>query len=246
MRELYELYLELGHEVVEEKIKKPMELYLHTLHDCNVTSISSLNTFDANDMRSYKFGDSTFDEDDLFSPPSFDGEIYFDDTLPPIYDDYCYDTYSIKNKIFQVDHDKNDSCDSYFFEFSPTITNEKDFAYVGSNKFSMLVDHDKKVLCDTYIVEFVHDPTEFCYEKGTYAYRYFNNIKFPLFMFKVLKLHLFCLRMLIALCFNELFCCNILIHGKHISLKCVSYLLLDALLCFNSYSLVSIFYNLCA
>ena len=26
MRELYELYLELGHEVLEEKIKKPLEI----------------------------------------------------------------------------------------------------------------------------------------------------------------------------------------------------------------------------
>ena len=29
MRDLYELYLELGHDVFEEKIKKPMEPYLH-------------------------------------------------------------------------------------------------------------------------------------------------------------------------------------------------------------------------
>src|SRR3954466_14959010 len=98
MRELYELYVELGHEVFEEKIKKPMELYLHTLHDWNVTSMSSLNTFDVNDMQSHNLGDATFYEDDLFSPPSFDEEIYFDDTLPPIYDDYCDDTYAIKNK----------------------------------------------------------------------------------------------------------------------------------------------------
>ena len=41
-----------------------------------------------------------YDEDDLFSPPSFDEKIYFDDTLPPIYDDYCDDTYAIKNKFF--------------------------------------------------------------------------------------------------------------------------------------------------
>src|ERR1041384_4728374 len=115
----------------------------------------------------------------FLAPPSFDVEIYFDDTLPPIYDDYCDDTYAIKNKILQVDHDKNDSYDSYFAEFAPTTID--DFAYVGSNKFSMLVGHDKKVLCDTYIVEFIHDPTENHYEGGTYAYRYFNNIKFPLF-----------------------------------------------------------------
>src|SRR3954453_8947409 len=77
----------LGHEVFEEKIKKTMELYLHTLHDCNVTSMSSLNTFDANDMQSHRLGDAMFYEDDLFSPPSFDEQIYLDDTLPPIYDD---------------------------------------------------------------------------------------------------------------------------------------------------------------
>src|ERR1041385_4721435 len=163
-----------------------MELYLHSLHDSNVTCMSSLNNFDVNDMQSYKLGDATFDEDDIFSPPNFDEENYFDDTLPPIYDDYCDDTYAIKNKCLQVYHDKNDSCDSYFLEFAPTITNEKDFSYVESNKFSMLVDHDKNFLRDTYIVEFIHDPTENYYEKGTHAYRYFNNINFPLFLLKVL------------------------------------------------------------
>src|SRR4051812_18702766 len=70
MRELYELYLELGHEVFEEKIKKPMELYyLYNTHDSsNVINMSSLNNFDANDMQSYKLGDAMFDEEDLFSP----------------------------------------------------------------------------------------------------------------------------------------------------------------------------------
>src|ERR1041384_7352534 len=153
MRELYELYLELGHEVFEEKIKKPMELYyLQNTHDSsNVISMSSLNNFDANDMQSHKLGDAMFYEEDLFSPPSFDREIYFDGT------------YVIKNKFFQVDHDKNDSYDSYFVEFAPTTID--DFAYMGSNKFSMLVDHDKNFLCDTYVVEFIHDPTENYYER---------------------------------------------------------------------------------
>ena len=110
-----------------------MELYLHTLHDCNVTSMSSLNIFDANDMQSHKLGDAMFDEDDLFSSPTFDENIFHDDTLPPIYDDstimeevtidfdkvaiyddYCDDTYAIKNTFPHVDHDKNDLCDSYF------------------------------------------------------------------------------------------------------------------------------------
>src|SRR3954470_17578427 len=86
---------------LKRKMKKPMEVYyLQNTHDSgNVISMSSLNTFDANDMQGHKLGDATFYEEDLFSPPSFDEEIYFDDTLPPIYDVYCDDTYAIKNKI---------------------------------------------------------------------------------------------------------------------------------------------------
>ena len=163
----------------------------------------------------------------FLAPPSFDEQIYFDDTLPPIYDDYidksgfgevmtlfnydstileevtivfdkvaiyddyCDDTYAIKNTSLHVDHDKNDLCDSYFIEFAPTIINEKDFAYVESNKISMLVDHDKNVLCDSYIVEFIHDATKSYYERGRYGFTYLNNIKLPLFMLKFLKLHYF-------------------------------------------------------
>ena len=31
-----------------------------------------------------------FDEDDIFSPPSFDAKIYYDESMPPTYDD-CID-----------------------------------------------------------------------------------------------------------------------------------------------------------
>ena len=34
-----------------------------------------------------KFGDAMFNEDDVFSPSSFDLQIYYDDSIPPIYDD---------------------------------------------------------------------------------------------------------------------------------------------------------------
>ena len=57
-------------------------------HDCNVVSINSLNIHDANDMQSHKLWDDMFDEDDIFCPPSFDEQIYYDDSMPPIYDDY--------------------------------------------------------------------------------------------------------------------------------------------------------------
>ena len=80
-------------------------------------------------------------------------------------------------------------------------------------------------------MDFIHDATENYYQRGTYAYRYLNNIKFPLFMLKFLKLHLFCLPMLVALCFNELFLYKIILHRKWVRLKCGWYLLLDALFC---------------
>ena len=138
-----------------------MELYyLHNNYDGgNVISMLPLNTNIANYMESSKLGDDGFDEQDIFSPPNFEEKI-------------CYDDY----------HDDNDSP-------TPTITNEKYYAYVESKSTFLHVDHGNNALCDTYIVEFIHDPTKNYYEKGTYAFRYFNNIKFPLFMSKVLKLH---------------------------------------------------------
>ena len=57
-------------------------------HDCNVISMNSLNIHDANDMQSHKLGDAMFDEDDIFCAPSFDEKIYYDDSMPPIYNDY--------------------------------------------------------------------------------------------------------------------------------------------------------------
>ena len=39
-------------------------------------------------MKSHKLGEAMFDEDDIFCPPSFDEQIYHDDSMPPIYDDY--------------------------------------------------------------------------------------------------------------------------------------------------------------
>jgi hypothetical protein len=73
-RYLYDVYLE-GKDLNDE-------------HDCNVASVNSLNIFDASDMPSHKLGDTMFDDYDIFSPPSFDEQNYYDDSMPPIYDDY--------------------------------------------------------------------------------------------------------------------------------------------------------------
>src|SRR6266567_4783613 len=131
MRELYSFYLELGHEVFEEKIKKPMELYLHA--NGNVISMNSLNTIIANAMENSKLGEASFDEHDIFSPPSMEEKIYFDDTLPPIYDEHViFSPPTIEEKI-NYDHnmppkfddygDENNN-DSYFVEFAPTTINK--------------------------------------------------------------------------------------------------------------------------
>ena len=56
-------------QVLEEEIYKMFGTkYLNDEHDCNVVSINSLNTHDANDMQSHKLGEAMFDEDDIFVP----------------------------------------------------------------------------------------------------------------------------------------------------------------------------------
>ena len=111
-------------QVLEEEVYKMFcTKSLKDEHDCNVDGMNSLNTHDANNMQSHKLGDAMFDEYDIFCPPSFDEQIYYDESMPPIYDDYCDDMYAIKKK----------------------------FAYVVSRKISMLVDHEKNRLQDLKI-----------------------------------------------------------------------------------------------
>ena len=89
---LYNIFLENDAsencaQLLEEEVNKMFGTkYLNDEHDCNVVSMNSLNIHDA--MQSHKLGDAIFDEDDIFSPPSFDEKIYYDDCTPPIYDDY--------------------------------------------------------------------------------------------------------------------------------------------------------------
>ena len=65
----------------EECIKMFGTRSVYDGHDSNVVSMNSLNIHDDNDMQSYKLGDAMFDEDDIFCPPSFDEQIYFDDSM---------------------------------------------------------------------------------------------------------------------------------------------------------------------
>ena len=103
-------------------------------------------------------------------------------------------------------------------------------------KFLCLYIMKKNALCDGHIVEFIRDATKNYYEGVIYACRSCNNIKFPLYVLKILKLCLFCLPMLVDSCSHKLFSHKIPTHRKWVRLKCASHMLHDALfLCFNPY-----------
>jgi hypothetical protein len=163
------------------------------------------------------------DEYDIFSPPTIEEKISYYYNMPPIFDNYG---------------DANNN-GSYFVEFAPTTIRDNDYVYVESINSFMHVAHDKNVLCDSYIINFIHDATKGYYEKGKDGFMHLNNIKFPLFMLRILKLHLFGFPVLVALCFHDLFIYKILFHRKWFRLKIVSYLLFDALL------LQALFWRLC-
>mgnify|MGYP005835379177 CR=1 FL=1 len=112
---------------------------------------------------------------------------------------------------FQLDYATHDS---YFVEFAPTTIDENNFSYVVSSKISMLMHHENNALCDGYIVEFIHDATEIYYERGTYAFTYCNNIKFPLYVLKILKLSLFYFPMQVDFCSHKFFAHKIPMHRK--------------------------------
>src|SRR3954447_5873182 len=116
-----------------------------------------------------------YDDYVIFSPPTIEEKINYDYNMPPIFVDYGYENNN----------------DFYFVEFSPTSINKNDYAYVESINSFIHVDHDKNFLGDGYIVDFINDATEIYYERGKHGYMHLNNIKFPLFMLKFLKFHLF-------------------------------------------------------
>ena len=144
---LYNIFLENDEsencaQLLEEEVNKMFGIQsLNDEHDCNVASMNSLNIHDANDMQSHTLGEAMFNGDDIFCPPSFDEQIYYDESMLPIYEDYFDDTYALKN------NDNHETChldlnfqshDSYFVEFAPTIIHEKNFAYVENSKFLCL------------------------------------------------------------------------------------------------------------
>ena len=61
--------------------------------DDNCFTIGAIHIFNdesdyAYDMIRPNFGEAMFNEDDIFSIPSFDMQSCYDDSMPPTYDDY--------------------------------------------------------------------------------------------------------------------------------------------------------------
>jgi hypothetical protein len=99
--------------------------------------MNSLNTIIANAMEKSKLGEAGFDEHDIFSPQSTEEKVYFDDTMPPIYDDYNdkYDIFSPPTIEEKINYDYNmppifddygdeNTNDSNFIEFASTTINK--------------------------------------------------------------------------------------------------------------------------
>ena len=133
--------------------------------------------------------------------------------------------------------DTSTSLEEISIEYDNKVTTYDDYYddmyAIKSNKSSMLVHHDNSAVCDSYIVEFIHDATENYYERGTCAFTYCNNVKFPLYVLKILKLCLFCLPMLVDSCSHKLFAHKIPMHRKCVRLKCACHLFHDALFMFQ-------------
>src|SRR5215218_6396226 len=198
-----------------------------TDYESNDDSIIHVPLYD--DIESSKLGDVVL-EDPIFETSTFSEN---DDITYSGLDNYCRDVYdTCYNYPYETCHSyvgiaKNHSLSMQLVYHVQILDNDT----------FMHMNHDKNVLSDGYIVDFINDATESYYERGKHGYMHLNNIKFPLFMLRILKLLVFYLPMLVTLFFMNLFVYKIHFHRKRVRLKCVLNLLLDALFCFNPYFL---------
>jgi hypothetical protein len=122
-----------------------------------------------------------FDEYDIFSPPSFDEQNYYDYSMPPIYDDYNDESGFGRVSTLGSDPTILEGVESYYnidesgfgevmtlFSDTSTILEEVSIDYanivpiyddycddmlaIKSIKSSMLVHHEKGAVCDGYVV----------------------------------------------------------------------------------------------
>jgi hypothetical protein len=164
----------------------------------NCCTISAIHVPSNDDMFTYEHAledsysiayDDYNDEYNIFSSRTIEKETRYDYNMPPIFNDYG---------------DKNN-----FVEFASTT-----IVHVRSINSFVHMAHDRDVLCDSDIVNSIHDATENYYERGKHGLMDLNNIKFPLFMLQILKLHLFYLSIFVTMCLVDIFSYKIPMHRK--------------------------------
>ena len=211
----------------EESDEQKEEEWIHPCLPSNESNSLNLTLYEFYDpMDSFEL--SLFEEIDAFY--TFGHDATMDDT----YKDELAIVPYVKHEIIAIAPTLQ--CDRLHLSYHPKNRVE--------NNTRVLVGHEPHDLCDSYILDVVHDATENYFERGKFGCINYHVTKTPLFMLKVLKLFLFYLPMHVTLCFFDLFSYKMPMHRKWVRLKYVSHLLLDSLLCFNSYYLVSIFCNL--
>jgi hypothetical protein len=156
---------------------------LNDEHDCNVVSMNSMNIHDANDMQSHKLGDAMFDEDDIFSPPSFDEQIYYDESMPPIYDDYIDESgfgrvSTLGTNDLTILEGVESYCNNYGSGFGESMTLFNDHSTISEE---VSIDYDNKVAiyddyCDDMYAIKNNDNYGTCHHDFNFQLDYDNQV----------------------------------------------------------------------
>ena len=91
--------------------------------------------------------DAMFDEDGIFCPPSFDEQIYYDDSMPPIYDDYIDESgfgrvSTLGSNDPTIFEDVEYYCDNYESGFGEVMTLFNDDSTISEE---VPIDYENKV-----------------------------------------------------------------------------------------------------
>lgn len=173
--------------VLEEEFNKMFGIKsLNDEHDCHVVSMLSMNIHDTNNMQSHKLGDAMFDEDDIFSPPSFDEQIYYDESMPPIYDDYINESgFGRVSTLGTNDPTNLEGVESYYnidkSGFGEVITLLSDDSTI-LEEVSIDYDENKVAIYDDYCDDMYviknNDSHETCHHVSNAQIDYANQVSY--------------------------------------------------------------------
>ena len=227
---LYEVLLE-----IRESENCDEVLYdrsLNKKHDCNDSTINSINVNCAKNMQNPKLGDASFAMSTTCCNDHDWGDFSYDlENLFEPLDEYLESGFG---RVSTLDPTYLENVQSY------DIFDKSGFGEVGTLvngnptileecQLRIHVDRVENMLCDSYFVEFAYDPTCNYYERGKYGCRNFHVTKLPLFMLRMLSSLSSFLHMLVFACLDNSFAYNMPMHRKYVRLRCVCHVFHDAL-----------------